>query len=85
MIEFDYILKPFSDLVNRLYDNSFEEFPNFPQFSIWRLMSKTWIKTISEPLMDKLIRAFIFESVKFRVSINHGLTPIIEQLVSSDN
>jgi len=34
--------------------------------------------------MDKVIRAFMSESIKLRISFNKGLTKIIEYLVSND-
>lgn len=44
--------------MNEAYDQNFCGFPNYPQFSIWRMMSKIWIKNVYFRLEQALTVCF---------------------------
>lgn len=48
MIELEQTFKAFTALLNKVYENVFEGHPCFPKFSIWRLMTKIWMKEVFE-------------------------------------
>jgi hypothetical protein len=58
MHQMEKILQIFVDDYNNMYSFNFVDHPKFPQFSIWRLMTKMWVKKIFIPNKDKLFEAF---------------------------
>ena len=58
------ILREFSVAMNEVYNQEFKELPRFPEFSIWRMMTKIWYAEVFSALQKKMIPNFeiIFES-----------------------
>ena len=50
MLELERIFTTFTNLLNENYETLFEGYPSFPKFSVWRLMTKIWIKEVYEKL-----------------------------------
>lgn len=48
MIEIEKACETFTHLFNKAYETVFEGYPSFPKFSIWRLMTKIWMKEVYE-------------------------------------
>jgi hypothetical protein len=48
MLELENSLETFALLINQNYEKVFAGYPAFPKFSIWRLMTKIWMKEILE-------------------------------------
>lgn len=48
MLELENLLETFTRLMNDNYDKLFQGYPCFPKFSIWRLMTKIWMKEVFE-------------------------------------
>jgi len=55
----DKKLKPLADLINKLYEMKFENYPTNPKFTIWRFMIKIWIKHVYWKNEKWIIKAFI--------------------------
>ncbi|CAD8083609.1 unnamed protein product [Paramecium sonneborni] len=52
---------PFENIINELHQNLFPKYPQYPKFSIWRVMTKLWIKYIirNEQFQAILLQCFI--------------------------
>lgn len=48
MLELEKTFTTFTELLNTHYETIFEGYPSFPKFSIWRLMTKIWMKEVYE-------------------------------------
>jgi len=48
MIEIEKACETFTHLFNKAYETVFEGYPSFPKFSIWRLMTKIWMREVYE-------------------------------------
>jgi hypothetical protein len=61
MLELEKTFETFTALMNKNYETMFEGFPSFPKFSIWRLMTRIWMKTVYEKagLNQSLHEAFL--------------------------
>ena len=66
-IELERLLESFTELMNKNYEAIFEGYPSYPKFSIWRLMTKIWLKEVFEKANFKLILNESF----LRVLSNH--------------
>ena len=53
--------------MNQNYELTFEGYPSYPKFSIWRMMTKIWLKEVFEKSNFKLILNESF----LRVLSNH--------------
>lgn len=51
-------LREFSQAMNTMYDERFKEYPNFPGFSIWRMMTKIWYAEVFSKLESKMVSSF---------------------------
>jgi hypothetical protein len=61
MLELEKTFETFTTLMNKNYESIFEGYPSFPKFSIWRLMTRIWMKKIYEKdgLSQNLQTAFL--------------------------
>ncbi|CAD8073162.1 unnamed protein product [Paramecium sonneborni] len=61
IMDLSTIVFPFENLVNELHQNLFPKYPQYPKFSIWRVMTKMWIKYIirNEQFQAILLQCFI--------------------------
>jgi hypothetical protein len=61
MLELEKKFTAFTELLNAQYETIFEGYPCFPKFSIWRLMTKIWMKEVYEKsnLNRILIESFL--------------------------
>lgn len=57
-IEVNRIFLPFSNFLNKIYKSNCQGFPNFPEFSIWRIMVKVWLNEVYGPISPKVHQAF---------------------------
>ncbi len=48
MLEMEQTFKAFTELMNNTYEHLFEGFPSYPKFSMWRLLTKIWIREVYE-------------------------------------
>jgi len=48
MLELEKTFTTFTELLNTHYEQIFEGYPSFPKFSIWRLMTKIWMREVYE-------------------------------------
>jgi hypothetical protein len=48
MLELEKTFTTFTELLNTHYEAIFEGYPSFPKFSIWRLMTKIWMREVYE-------------------------------------
>lgn len=48
MLELEKTFATFTSLMNTNYETIFEGYPSFPKFSIWRMMTRIWIKEVYE-------------------------------------
>lgn len=48
MLELEKTFTTFTELLNTHYETIFEGYPCFPKFSIWRFMTKIWMKEVYE-------------------------------------
>lgn len=48
MLELEKTFATFTNLINTNYETIFEGYPSFPKFSIWRMMTRIWIKEVYE-------------------------------------
>jgi len=67
MLELERLFETFSELMNKNYEAVFEGYPSYPKFSIWRMMTKIWMKEIFEKDNFKLVLNESF----LRVLSNH--------------
>lgn len=58
MINLENTLKEFVNTINCLYEKIYEDLPSFPKFSIWRMMTKIWHKTVYQKLEAPLAACF---------------------------
>ena len=58
IFEIEGIFKEFTKAINENYEKEFKDYPNFPKYSILRLMIKIWIKIIFDINKQKLLGAF---------------------------
>lgn len=58
MINLENTLKGFVNTINYLYEKIYEDMPSFPKFSIWRMMTKIWYKTVYQKLEAPLAACF---------------------------
>lgn len=58
MIEFEKNFKKCIEAINSKYEKIYEGYPNFPKFSIWRMMAKIWIKNCFSRLEQPLTACF---------------------------
>jgi len=57
-IEVNRIFLPFSNFLNKIYSSNCQGFPNFPEFSIWRVMVKVWLNEVYTPISPRVHQAF---------------------------
>ena len=57
-IDFNSSFAPFANLLNQFYDETYDELPNFPEFSVWRFMAKIWINRVFSNLSYYLKECF---------------------------
>lgn len=67
MLELERLFETFTELMNKNYEAVFEGYPSYPKFSIWRMMTKIWMKEIFEKDNFKLVLNESF----LRVLSNH--------------
>ena len=70
------VFKEYVNVLNSVYESLFENYPSFPKFSIWRMMSKIWYKTIYQRLEDPLTACFkkllkVYRQKNMNNMINH--------------
>lgn len=58
VFDLENIFRDYTIIVNSVYEEKFKKMPNFPKFSILRMMIKIWIKIIIENLNPKLLEAY---------------------------
>lgn len=58
IFEMEDLFKSFTKAFNDRYELEFADLPNFPKFSLMRLMIKIWLKSVWEQLKEKIIEAF---------------------------
>lgn len=58
VFDLENIFRDYGNMVNSVYEEKFKKMPNFPKFSILRMMIKIWIKIIIENLNPKLLEAY---------------------------
>lgn len=76
MIELENVFKTFTELLNKTYENVCQGYPCFPKFSIWRLMTKLWIREVYE----KSNLSFNLNESFLRILYNHRDQNIKESL-----
>jgi hypothetical protein len=76
MIELENVFKTFTELINKTYENVCQGYPCFPKFSIWRLMTKLWIREVYE----KSNLSFNLNESFLRILYNHRDKNIKESL-----
>jgi len=76
MIELENVFKTFTELLNKTYENVCQGYPCFPKFSIWRLMTKLWIREVYE----KSNLSFNLNESFLRILYNHRDKNIKESL-----
>ncbi|CAD8175970.1 unnamed protein product [Paramecium octaurelia] len=61
IMDLSTIIFPFENIINELHQNVFSKYPQYPKFSIWRVMTKLWIKYIirNEQLQPILIQCYL--------------------------
>lgn len=61
IMDLSMIIFPFENIINELHQNVFSKYPQYPKFSIWRVMTKMWIKYIirNEQLQPILIQCYL--------------------------
>lgn len=79
IIEINRYFSPFAELVNDLYKKRFPELPRFPEFSIWRMMTKAWIQKVYNPLAPVLRNAFRCLTLKLRMQRNSTFNEMLEK------
>lgn len=65
-IEFCQIFMPFANLFSKLYEDKCRHLPNFPEFSMWRLMLKIWIEEVHTPFGYYINESFRYVLKKVR-------------------
>lgn len=77
MISLEKNLKGYINALNTIFERFFENYPSFPKFSIWRMMTKIWHKTIyqkfEEPLLacfKKLLKVFRQKNMSNMINFN---------------
>ena len=58
IFEMEDLFKSFTKAFNERYELEFADLPNFPKFSLMRLMIKIWLKSVWEQIKEKIIEAF---------------------------
>ena len=58
MVNLDKTLKEYVNSINLTYEKLFEDYPSFPKFSIWKMMTKIWFKTVYQRLEEALTACF---------------------------
>jgi len=48
MLELEQTFKAFTELMNKTYEHIFQGHPCFPKFSMWRLLTKIWMREVYE-------------------------------------
>ena len=48
----------FEQAVNEEYQEQFPDYPSFPKWSIWRMMTKLWIRKVYSELKYDLFKSF---------------------------
>ena len=48
-------LRHYSELVNTVYEREFEDYPNYPNFRVWRMMTKIWYNKVFCRLQEKML------------------------------
>ncbi|CAD8063265.1 unnamed protein product [Paramecium primaurelia] len=61
IMDLSTFIYPFENIINELHSNLFPNYPQYPQFSVWRVMTKMWIKYIirNQQLSVILLQCFI--------------------------
>lgn len=57
-IDFNLSFGPFANLFHEFYDETYNQLPNFPEFSIWRFMVKIWFSKVVSNLSYYLKECF---------------------------
>jgi len=57
LIDTDRILAPVAQIVNDTYQEAHPDHPQFPSFSIWRMMAKAWYSIVYKNMAEKLGQA----------------------------
>ena len=47
IVELSTLIYPLENIVNELHQIAFPKHPQYPKFSVWRLMIKSWIKNVN--------------------------------------
>lgn len=66
IFEIESIFKEYTQKINNAYGEQFSDMPNFPEFSILRIMMKIWIKIVFESQKERLLEAFQIMLQEFR-------------------
>ncbi|CAD8162761.1 unnamed protein product [Paramecium pentaurelia] len=61
IMDLSTFIYPFENIINELHSNLFPNYPQYPKFSVWRVMTKMWIKYIIryQQLSVILLQCFI--------------------------
>ncbi|CAD8167513.1 unnamed protein product [Paramecium octaurelia] len=61
IMDLSTLIYPFENIINELHQNLFPKYPQYPKFSVWRVMTKLWIKHIirNQQFQTILLECFI--------------------------
>ncbi|CAD8161409.1 unnamed protein product [Paramecium pentaurelia] len=61
IVELNGIIYPFENIVNDIHTKIFHQYPQYPRFSVWRIMCQLWIKYIirNDQFQQFLVECFI--------------------------
>lgn len=51
-------LREYTAIMNEVYGKEYSEYPNYPRFSMWRLMAKLWYEEVFSSLDKKMVESF---------------------------
>lgn len=91
MLELEQTFKAFTELINKNYEHAIEGYPCFPKFSMWRLMTKIWIREVFEKsdldrsLCDSFLRILTnYRERNVKESLNGTLSKLPVEVDSNE-